>query len=775
MRRLLLTSVVAGSYVFAQTPQYIWQLTPQGTNREDFQDVVYYDGHIYAIGAFNDSVIFSSSTVLRTQGGYDVMVVKIDTNGNLKWAKSLGGPFTDAGLSLFVSGGRIYMTGRVTGTVDFDPGPGTFTLDGYGNRDGFLAVWDTAGNFINAVRWGSDQYDEAYSVTVVGDTLVVVSLNVEDTIDLNPAPGPTDSVPYISVGGSDICLIALDSSLTYRWSRCTGSDGRDKIYALASDNAGNIYATGYTNDTIDLSFGAGTAIHATSTTQADIIVLSLDKTGTFRFGFGLGAGASDYGYDIHVSGTKVLLTGIFQSTVDFDPSSGTYTLSSNGSADAFLAIYSTNGSLTWAGNFGSPSYDYGSAVTSYNQYVYVAGRFQDVADMDPSPGVDYIYSAGDYDIYLAKFDTLGNYYWAREAGSTNQDRGYGVAVFGISAYIVGTYNTGNARLGPRHSGPLAIPDTLYDPFIVKWAENCVSITAPTQTVSACTQFTLPSGTVVTTSGLYYDTLVTFTGCDSIVPFDVTINPPLYDTITVSACDSITLPSGVVATSSGYYPFDTLVAISTGCDSIIIADVTINLTKRDTVPHEACSYFVNAFGDTFTVSGIYVFDSLTTSKGCDSIVYYDVSITTIDTNVSVSNNVLTATAGADAYQWIDCSTNSPIAGATSNTFVADQSGSYAVVITVGSCTDTSGCHNVTVSGLEFPEATDVVIISYTADNKIRIKPLNPADIEIFDSFGRKIYSARRAIEVLLSDLPAGIYFMFINGSGQPVKIKAWGGK
>ncbi len=761
---------IISMWAVAQAPQYIWQVTPQGTNREDFMNIVYSDGYLYAIGSFDDSVIFSPSSILTTQGGYDIMVVKLDTNGNLVWAKSFGGIYTDAGLSLFVSRNKIYIVGRVTGTVDFDPGQGTFTIDGYGSRDGFLAVWDTAGNFINAVRWGSDQYDEAYDVVSIGDSLIVVSLNVEDTIDLNPAPGPADSVPYFSAGNSDLCLIALDSLLGYKWSKCADSDGRDKIYALAADNSGNIYATGYTNDTLDLSFGAGTAIHSPSTTQDDIIVLSVDISGNFRFGFGFGSGARDDGYDIHVAGEKVLVTGIFQSTVDFDPSATTYTLTSNGSADAFLAIYSTTGNLIWAGNFGSPSYDYGSSVTSFNQYVYVAGRFQDVADMDPSPSVDYIYSAGDYDIYIAKFDTLGNYYWAREAGSLNQDRGYAVAAYGISVYLAGTYNNGDGRLGPRHSGPLTTPHTQYDPFIVKWAENCVTITAPTQTISACTQYTLPSGTVVTTSGLYYDTLVSFTGCDSIVPFDITIYPPSYDTIPISACNSITLPSGITVTTSGFYPYDTLLHPTTGCDSIIIANVQINQSKADTLPYEACSFFVNALNDTFYVSGIYVYDSLQTVVGCDSVIFYDVSIISIDTNVSVNNNVLTATPGADYYQWINCATGSPIQGATSNTFVATENGSYAVIITIGACSDTSECHQVNISGNEYPYNMQGIIISKLPNqNGVSIHLHEPTDLVIYDISGKEILRARQTSHLTIRNIPKGTYLLYVGNNSAPYKI------
>jgi hypothetical protein len=73
----------------------------------------------------------------------------------------------------------------------------------------------------------------------------------------------------------------------------------------------------------------------------------------------------------------------------------------------------------------------------------------------------------------------------------------------------------------------------------------------------------------------------------------------------------------------------------------------------------------------------------------TVTYYPV-----DTAVTVDNNTITAT-GTGTYQWIDCPDNSVISGATSQSYTPTVSGSYAVVVTNGECSDTSACQSITI--------------------------------------------------------------------------------
>ncbi|MEN8810174.1 MAG: LamG domain-containing protein, partial [Flavobacteriales bacterium] len=85
-------------------------------------------------------------------------------------------------------------------------------------------------------------------------------------------------------------------------------------------------------------------------------------------------------------------------------------------------------------------------------------------------------------------------------------------------------------------------------------------------VSTCGSYTLPSGTTVSTSGTYNDTLVSAGGCDSILSYVVTISTGhVANTTTVSQCDTFVMPNGSFVTSTGVY-YDTLSTSST-CDTV----------------------------------------------------------------------------------------------------------------------------------------------------------------------------------------------------------------
>ena len=119
--------------------------------------------------------------------------------------------------------------------------------------------------------------------------------------------------------------------------------------------------------------------------------------------------------------------GQFEGTVDFDPDSGTDIHSSNGTCDAFLCKYDTNGKFLWCLTWGGPTDDTCYTVMVDNgNYVYCGGMFSNSVDFDPGPGTDMHSSNGGYDAYLVKFDSNGNYIWARTWGGPEDDSAHNI-------------------------------------------------------------------------------------------------------------------------------------------------------------------------------------------------------------------------------------------------------------------------------------------------------------------------------------------------------------
>ena len=144
----------------------------------------------------------------------------------------------------------------------------------------------------------------------------------------------------------------------------TGTSDDDQGYAIARDAAGNIYVTGKFVKTADFNPDGGTTNNLTSNGGGDIFVAKYNSSGDYQWAFNIGGTGYDYGYGIAVdASSNVYVTGYFEgSNVDFDPSGTTNDLSSSGLRDIFVAKYNSSGDYQWAFNIGGTGYDIGNGI-----------------------------------------------------------------------------------------------------------------------------------------------------------------------------------------------------------------------------------------------------------------------------------------------------------------------------------------------------------------------------------------------------------------------------
>lgn len=288
--------------------------------------------------------------------------------------------------------------------------------------------------------------------------------------------------------------------------------------------------------------------------------------------------------------------------------------------------------------------------------------------------------------------------------------------------------------------------------------------------SACGSYTAPSGAVFTSSGTYMDTIPNMAGCDSIITISLVIDTATFSSASAVACGSYTAPSGAVFTSSGTY-MDTI-SNSLGCDSIITISVVINNTTYDSIDVFSCGSYTAPSGAVYTTSGVYN-DTISNSSGCDSLITINLNATIIDTAVMLLNSgfsimSLDSTPGA-TYVWLYCDNNySPVPGETSQIFNNGYVwGNFAVAVTVGNCTDTSGCTLVYAWGIEEQLAGAAIGLypnpsngTFTLDLP---KPANEITMIITDLTGREVFRAgeinKQQIPVAF-DGPAGMYIIRI---------------
>ena len=151
-------------------------------------------------------------------------------------------------------------------------------------------------------------------------------------------------------------------------------------------------------------------------------------------------------------------------------------------------------------------------------------------------------------------------------------------------------------------------------------------------------YTLPSGVVVNTTGIHYDTIRYATGCDSLLTrLDLTVKPVIKIVSNVAQCEgyTYTLPSGVVVDSTGIY-VDTIRYI-TGCDSLISTiSFTLMPVTRVTVVDNICEgqAYTLPNGTVVNLPGTYI-DTIRTNARCDSIITTTLSVKQLFTQAIIA--------------------------------------------------------------------------------------------------------------------------------------------
>ncbi|HCQ15005.1 MAG: hypothetical protein CMI36_06905 [Owenweeksia sp.] len=96
------------------------------------------------------------------------------------------------------------------------------------------------------------------------------------------------------------------------------------------------------------------------------------------------------------------------------------------------------------------------------------------------------------------------------------------------------------------------------------------------------------------------------------------------------------------------------------------------------------------GQYYKQAGVYQ-QVIPLGGGCDSLVQLTLEVDSIDVGISKFNAITLQSASATGtYTWIDCITGTAVPGATQQKFIPKNTGSYAVVVTKGNCSDTSAC-------------------------------------------------------------------------------------
>jgi gliding motility-associated-like protein len=349
----------------------------------------------------------------------------------LEWAKSNSGNALSVAID---ASGNVYTTGSFTGTTDFDPGPAIFNLStgiGTGNA-AYISKLDANGNFV----WAKAIENANVSGRSVGNSIVIantgdvyISGDFTYTSDFDPGAGVFNLVaPGFS---DDIFILKLDINGNFVWAARFGSNFLDYGKGIATDAAGNVYATGFFENIVDFDPGPGIFNLGTAGSSNKSYILKLDASGNFVWAKAFvgttsisGSGAEAIFID---ASNNVHIAGDYTGTVDFDSGVGTLNLSTGWIATAYITKLDSDGNLVWAKSMNGWSEAFGISVDPLGN-VLTTGVFVNVLDVDPGLGTTNLTSvANSGDIFISKLDVNGDFVWGRSMGGTTVDHGRAIA------------------------------------------------------------------------------------------------------------------------------------------------------------------------------------------------------------------------------------------------------------------------------------------------------------------------------------------------------------
>ncbi len=302
-------------------------------------------------------------------GDRDAFIAKYDSSGNLLWDEIWGNNDFDSGHGIALDG-----SGNVYITGD--------NSTAYGDSNVFIAKYDTLGNFLKNITWGGSHLDYCY------DIVLDVSENIYIT-------GGTRS---FGAGGEDAFIAKYDSSENLLWNETWGGSNDDTGLGIALDGAGNIYITGRT-----YSFGGG---------YCDAFIAKYDGSGNYLMNMTWGGTNNDEGKSIVVDGLgNIYITGDAEKV-------------GLGHSYAFILKYDSSGDLLW--DYKDENlFDGGQGIALHGSDIYITTRIANIG-------------AGRDDVFVGKYDSSGNYVRGITWGGTDTDVGKSIVVDGLgNVFITG--------------------------------------------------------------------------------------------------------------------------------------------------------------------------------------------------------------------------------------------------------------------------------------------------------------------------------------------------
>lgn len=413
-------------------------------------------GDLYVAGILRGTIDIDPGTNIvnlasSSPSTYDIFVAKFNSAGTYQWGFRIGAGLDDtAGDLLIDNNGNVVLCGFFQNTMDIDPSVNTVTVANAGSYDSFVAKYNGAnGNYLSSWTWGGTGSDRCYSIAADAANNIIVGGRFTGTSDFDPS---VLTATALTSGAEDAYIVKFSNSGVYNWHVTIGSTaGSEECLSVITDTNNEVYATGNFGNIVDFDPSISSYTLA-SNGGLDAFIAKYSSVGALQWAFANGSSGADNGSSLSMLNNELFATGNFVNTVDFDPnSSASYTVTSSGNADVYMAKYSLSGNFLSVATIGGTQNDIVKSVHTASNSIYITGNYSGVSDFDSDAAATYtLASVGNADIYFAKYYNCipGSPSITVNGGAICSGQSFTLNPSGAISY---TYSGGNAIVTPTIS------------------------------------------------------------------------------------------------------------------------------------------------------------------------------------------------------------------------------------------------------------------------------------------------------------------------------------
>ena len=336
----------------------------------------------------------------------------------IAWTRLVGGNKFDYSSSVSTaSEGSIYIAGSTQSSFDGQTNNG--------NYDAFIIKLNSDGSKAWTKLIGGASYDSARSVSTASDGSIYIVGDTEIILD-----GQTYS-------GNRAFLNKFNSDGSKAWTKLIGGGFGDSARSVSTASDGSIYIVGGISNSIEGQAYSG---------GHDAYITKFNSDGSKAWTKLFGGSNYDHANSISIANDgSIYITGWTTGSIDGQRN--------NGSSDAFITKFNSDGSKVWTKLLGGVSADNANSVsTASDGSIYIVGSTESILDGQSI--------SGETDAFITKFNSDGSKEWTKLFGGSSSDGANSVSTANDGSIYITGFTTGSFD-GQAHSGG-------NDAFIVKF-------------------------------------------------------------------------------------------------------------------------------------------------------------------------------------------------------------------------------------------------------------------------------------------------------------------